>query len=97
MANRGDGNRQETPRTVKRMLAATEFSDAHHRGIVKRLFQQAAAHAQEVDRYILPGHGYRDPAEIEAEMEVEANAQEAAKDARLTKSKETTEEQSSRD
>lgn len=91
MANRGDSNRLETPRRIRRMLALTEFRDAHHRGQVKRLFQQACQHAQSVDRFILPGHGYRDPLEIEADATVEATAQEVAKDARLTKSKETPE------
>jgi len=70
MANRGDSNRCETPRRIRRMLALTEFKDNHQRGQVMRLFQAATAHAQSVDRYILPGHGYQDPAAIAAEMEV---------------------------
>lgn len=83
MANRGDSNRLETPRRIRRMLALMiPTADAHQLGVVRRLFQQAASHAQSVDRYILPGHGYHDPGAVSEETEVAQAANAAAAAAR---------------
>lgn len=90
MANRGYKNRTELPRRIRHLLALQlPTADAHQLGAIKRLFIAASAHAQSVDRYVLPGHAGVKAAEVEADIEVAAKAAEVAKNARSIKSEET--------